>query len=166
MIRMTRQSDYGIVLLATFAQEGQDSPLAARDLSERTHLPLPMVGKILKTLVRAGILTSQRGVHGGYQLSRPADKISVAEIITALEGAIGITECTGDEATNCNLLAMCAVKNNWEMINHVVRHALGGISLAQMAGPIERESLALAVAEQFHHDSESDAGPHSMEPSS
>jgi len=135
MIRMTRQSDYGIVLLATFAHEAEGESHTARDLAERTHLPMPMVAKILKSLAREGLLLSTRGVHGGYRLSRGPADISVSEIITALEGPIGITECTTDTPSNCEIASHCAVKSNWGTINQVVRDALDGITLEHMAGP-------------------------------
>ena len=134
MIRMTRQSDYGIVLLATFAHDPDGGSQTARDLAERTHLPMPMVAKILKGLAKDGLLLSTRGVNGGYRLSRQPAEISVADIITALEGPIGITECTTEAPSTCEIAAHCAVKSNWGTINQVVRDALDGITLEQMAG--------------------------------
>ncbi len=142
MLRMTRQADYAIVLLTYFAHHSRDgvdgSPPVynARDLAAHVHLPEPMVGKILKLLGRDGLLTSTRGVKGGYRLARTPDAISVADIVAAVEGPISITECTNNEAVNCSIVAMCAVKSNWQTINRVVHAALSEISLAQMAGPL------------------------------
>ncbi len=140
MIRMTRQSDYAIVLLTFFAHHEAGRTYTARDLAAEVHLPVPMVGKILKSLVREGLLTSLRGVNGGYRLTRKPEDISVAEIITALEGPIAITECTSDVPSSCDIYATCAVKSNWELINGVVRDALGKITLAQMASPLTRST--------------------------
>ena len=70
MLRITKEADYGIVLLSHFAAGGDGSVHTARDLAEQAHLPLPMVGKILKSLARNGLLLSLRGVHGGYRLAR------------------------------------------------------------------------------------------------
>lgn len=136
MLRMTRQADYAIVLLTYFAHHPESPSYTARDLAAQVHLPEPMVGKILKCLAREGLLTSQRGAKGGYQLARAAQDISVAEIVTAVEGPIGITECTSDSTVPCSIAAMCAVKSNWQTINRVVRDALASISLARMAGPL------------------------------
>ena len=135
MLRMTRQADYAIVLLTYFADH-RGIVLTARDLAAQVHLPVPMVSKILKALAREGLLQSTRGAHGGYRLDRAAEEISVAEIVTAIEGPIAITECTSDAPANCDIAAMCAVRANWQTINQVVRDALGGISLAQMTSPI------------------------------
>lgn len=138
MLRMTRQADYAIVLLTCVAARPEG--LAARDLAAKVHLPLPMVSKILKTLAREGLLVSQRGAHGGYRLARSAQEISVAEIVTAIEGPIGITECTTESLTSCDIAAMCSVKSNWQKINQVVRHALDQVTLQNMSGPIHLDT--------------------------
>lgn len=141
MIRMTRQADYGIVLLTCFAHSYGDGPKNVRDLASEAHLPMPMVGKILKGLARAGLLSSHRGVHGGYTLARSPVEITVADIIVALEGPIGITECTGAEPESCSIASDCAVKSNWQTINLVVREALDKVTLAQMAGPMNLNNV-------------------------
>ena len=97
-------------------------------------LPLPMVSKILKALARAGILLSHRGAKGGYSLARPADEISAAEMITALEGPIGLTECTVHPG-QCVQEASCHVREPWQRINAVVRDALRDVTLAELARP-------------------------------
>jgi len=138
MIRMTRQADYGIVLLTYFAEHRPgEATFTARDLAAETHLRVPMVSKILKTLAREDLLTSHRGVHGGYCLERSPDDISVVEIIAALEGPIAITDCTSDDPSTCDIAAMCAVRSNWQTINRVVHDALSSITLSQMASPLK-----------------------------
>lgn len=133
MIRITKQTDYGIVLLTQMALE-PNRQFNAPELAEAAGLPLPMVSKILKQLVRERLLNSHRGVKGGYALARTADEISVAELIAALEGPIAITECISVEG-DCSHEASCKVRSNWERINDAVRTALEGISLAEMARP-------------------------------
>jgi FeS assembly SUF system regulator len=131
MIRITRQTDYGIVLLTCFAN-GSNSLRNARDLAAETGQPLPTVSKILKILARQGLLESQRGVNGGYRLARVATDISVADIITALEGPIAITECLDDSADDCSYEASCPCRPNWERINVAIRSALTGVPLTDM----------------------------------
>ena len=94
MIRMSKLTDYGIILLVHCASHPERSNFTARDLVEATRLPGATVGKILKRLTREGLLVSQRGVKGGYTLAHPATKIAVADIIAALEGPVAITECS------------------------------------------------------------------------
>ncbi len=94
MFRISRLTDYGIVVMAHLAGCEDGDSHNARELAEETRLPAPFVSKILKSLTRAGLLVSQRGSKGGYSLARTPGEISVVEMITALEGPVGITECT------------------------------------------------------------------------
>ena len=94
MIRLSRITDYGIVLMVRLAQNPDDEARNARNLAAEADLPIPVVSKVLKTLTREGLLSSQRGSKGGYTLARNAEDISVPEMITALEGPISLTECS------------------------------------------------------------------------
>jgi FeS assembly SUF system regulator len=143
MIRITKQTDYGIVLLTHLAVN-PDRQYAAPELATETRMPLPMVSKILKLLARDGLLASHRGVKGGYSLARSAEEISMAEIIATLEGPIAITECVSVES-GCSHEALCPVSGNWRRINEAVRAALEGISLAEMAEPTLRKSRKLVT---------------------
>ncbi len=134
MIRITKLADYGIVLLTNFATSRTKAVRTARELSVETRIPLPTVSKILKALAREGVLNSHRGVGGGFALARAADQISVAEVITALDGPIAITECLTDEST-CGHEPVCTIRTNWDRINKVVREALAGLTIAEMARP-------------------------------
>ena len=80
-------------MLASLAARPGDRHTATA-VAERTRLGLPTVSKLLKSFHRAGIVTSTRGAHGGYQLARPAASISADEIIDAIEGPVAITECS------------------------------------------------------------------------
>jgi len=132
LLRLTKQTDYGIVLLTLFAGGAPERPQSANELARMTNLPQPMVGKILKLLARAGLLESQRGAHGGYRLSREPGEISVAEIIRALEGPIAITQCleSGGPGRDCS--ANCMLSPNWRRINQALRDALERVSLREM----------------------------------
>jgi FeS assembly SUF system regulator len=99
-----------------------------------TQLPAPTVSKILKILVRHDLLESHRGVKGGYGLRLRPEDISVEEIITAVEGPIGITECIDDASGACGQESVCPVRSNWQSINEAIRQALAGITLAEMIG--------------------------------
>jgi FeS assembly SUF system regulator len=136
MIRITKQTDYGIVLLTHLATD-PERQYNAPDLAAEAHLPLPMVSKILKLLAREGLLASHRGVKGGYSLARQPEAISMAEIIAALEGPIALTECISVEG-DCSHEPLCPVRSNWRRINQAVRTALAGITLAEMAHPRQK----------------------------
>jgi FeS assembly SUF system regulator len=134
MIRMTRLTDYGIVLLSRMAYASEQVH-NARDLALDSHLPLPTVIKVLKMLTRKGLLLSHRGAKGGYSLARRPDEISVAQVIDATEGPVALTECTGSLPGTCQQEGACPVQGNWERINRVVRDALQRVSLLEMSRP-------------------------------
>lgn len=134
MIRINRETDYGIGILSLMARE-REMRFSAGTLATRRGLPQPMVSKILKNLARGGILRSVRGAKGGYGLSRPPERITVAEIITALEGPIALTECVDVGPDACEYGSHCTVSGNWSRINQVVREALEDITLADMSAP-------------------------------
>jgi FeS assembly SUF system regulator len=108
---------------------------STRDLAKGARLPLPTVSKILKALARAGLLQSHRGVKGGYRIARDASRITVEEIIRALEGPIAITECI-EEGSDCEIEGTCPVRGNWQRINAAVKDALAAIPLSEMAAQL------------------------------
>jgi FeS assembly SUF system regulator len=131
VIRLSKLADYGIVILTHLARHPERQHSAA-EIAQEAHLPLPMVSKILKTLARAGILASHRGAKGGYGLALAAQEISVADVITALDGPIAVTACIEDGPGECDIEALCPARANWQRINDAIRQALAGISLAEM----------------------------------
>ena len=140
MIRMTRLTDYGIMLLTLFARDSTHGMKSARDLSQEAKLPLPTVSKILKLLARHGLLKAHRGVRGGFTLSRKPDAITMAEVIGALEGPIGVTDRCAPPS-DCGIEKSCIVKSNWLRINKVVLEALARITLAEMTHPISFDAV-------------------------
>jgi FeS assembly SUF system regulator len=133
MLRMTRLTDYGVVLLTHIAREPSRLTRNAPELAAAAHLPLPTVSKILKILAREGLLVPHRGAKGGFSLAKPATDITVAEIISALEGPIALTECSGHSGERCEIESLCPVSTPWRRINRAVFDALRGITLAEMA---------------------------------
>jgi len=133
MLRITKQTDYAIVLMTYLATRGVRRVENARDLARVVNLPLPTVGKILKALARAGLLGSHRGAKGGYSLARAPEAISVEEVIVALEGPVAITECLDEQRSDCGIARSCPVQANWQRINDAVLHALRNIPLTEMA---------------------------------
>ena len=142
MIRITRQTDYGILLLSQMAAHPADEVQTAKDAARQSGLPLPMASKILKALAREGLLVSHRGVKGGYSLAVAPDRISIAAVIQALEGPFGITECSYNPG-RCEQEGSCPVRTNWQRISLAVRDALDRIPLSEMSRP-DRPLLSLS----------------------
>lgn len=134
MIRLSRLSDYGVVLMGHIASD-RKSVHNALGLAAATGLPAPTVSKILSALARDGLLDSFRGAKGGYKLARGPEDITVAEVVSSVDGPIALTECIEDVPGDCNYQAYCPARRNWQLINDAVRRALGEITLAALAEP-------------------------------
>lgn len=133
MLRISKLADYGTVVMVYLAKHPQQL-CNARDIALHTHLSVPTVSKLLKRLTAAGLLTSARGVAGGYRLQRPAVDISVAEIIYALEEYRGLTECSL-QPNDCSLQEVCHIQGNWRLISQAIESALSSVSLDVLAKP-------------------------------
>ena len=132
MLRISRLTDYATVLLAALAGEPARVQTAAA-LAEQTHIAAPTVCKLLKQLQRAGLVTSTRGLRGGYQLARPPSQISAAAILDALEGPVALTDCSAGHG-QCEIEHSCRVGRVWQRLNLAIRRSLYEVSLAQLAG--------------------------------
>lgn len=133
MLKLAKLTDYGTLVMTTLAREPA-SCLSAQELAARARLAPPTVAKLLKLLVKAGLVDSTRGAHGGYRLAREAGTITVAEVVAALEGPIAITACA-THGGGCTIEGSCASRTNWRLIDDAIRHALDAVTLAQMAAP-------------------------------
>jgi FeS assembly SUF system regulator len=131
VFRLSKTTDYGIVLMARLASDPSDLPHNARELAEGSDLPVPMVSKILKALAKEGLLVSQRGSKGGYSLARAPEKLTVSEMIRVLEGPVALTDCAIGPAL-CEHETMCAVREPWQLISRVVERALADVTLADL----------------------------------
>jgi FeS assembly SUF system regulator len=133
-MRLSRLADYAIVLMTHIAQHSERVHTATH-VALATRLPSPTVAKLLARLGSGGLLASTRGVKGGYALARPAIRISVGEIVTALEGPIALTQCIKAGVGNCDIEAVCQSRLGLHRINLAVRKALEDVSLAEIATP-------------------------------
>lgn len=135
MIKLSKLADYGIVIMTHLARPGS-AQASAHEIADATHIPQPMASKVLKALAKDGLLRSQRGVKGGYELAHPASHITVARIIETLDGPIAVTDCVDGGSHDCVIGGMCPVRTNWERINTAIRDALEEVTLAEMVEAI------------------------------
>ena len=142
MIKLTNLADYAVVILAHVAQMGRDAPASqwftAASVAAGTAIPAPTVTKIVGLLARADLLATQRGAHGGFQLARPPQQISIAAVVEAVDGPIALTQCVDHttDAIPCVHQSSCAVSPHWQVINRTVRDALASLSVADLSKPV------------------------------
>ncbi|BAU57267.1 iron-sulfur cluster regulator IscR [Halorhodospira halochloris] len=137
MLRINRETDYGVLILSAMARVPEQRASSAQ-LAYAHGLPQPIVSKVMKQLVHAGLLCSFRGTKGGYGLSRTPDQVNILEVIEALEGPIAITDCVENGTQSCAHAYDCNAGAAWSRISDVVRTALQGVTLEQMGAPQEQ----------------------------
>ena len=145
MLRVSKLTDYATVVMTCLA--AGDDMMSAQALAERARLELPTVSKLLKQLAQAGLVASTRGINGGYRLMRAPERITIADIVTAMEGPIGMTECSA-HAGLCGHEPHCGVRVNWQRINQAIAGALANVTLADMLHPPpkQRSTIPLRIA--------------------
>ena len=131
-MRLSHLADYAVVLMTAAARRPARARLSATELSGETGVPLPTAQKLMGQLAASGLLTSARGVSGGFALARPAPEITLADIVEAVEGPIAMTVCS-EGRTDCALDAHCRVKPHMGVVGNAVRGALGAVRLTELA---------------------------------
>jgi len=133
MIILTKLADYGVIV-ATHLAAHPGRLVTAGTVAAETRLPQATVAKVLKALAHAGLVTAARGAGGGYRLARGPKAISVAEVVAAIDGDIGLTQCSVHVA-GCARTTYCPTRPHWAAINRAVGEALSAISLDAMLTP-------------------------------
>jgi FeS assembly SUF system regulator len=134
MIRLSKLTDYAVVVMAQMARSDAGVHTVSQ-LADTTGVPAPTVAKLMKILTPAGLMVSHRGATGGYALARPAERITIADIIGALDGPISITSCVDGAEGGCCVETLCPMRGNWDRVNTAVRKALEEVTLADMSVP-------------------------------
>jgi FeS assembly SUF system regulator len=145
MIILSKLADYGVIV-ATHLATYPDRQATAAAIARTTRLPPATVAKLLKALAHAGLVAATRGAAGGYRLARPAALISVAEVVAAIDGDIGMTQCSVHVA-DCARTTWCPTRPHWAAINRAVGAALSAVTLNDMLTPFAFATPAAAIGE-------------------
>ena len=140
MLQINKLTDYATIILSFLALE-PEKKFTANAVAEKTSVAAPTVSKILKLLTKHNLVISFRGAEGGYQLARTPMQMTLADVISAMEGNTAITECC--VTPTCTLNSLCAVKDNWQFINKKMIAALASITIHDMIRPLAGHSIAL-----------------------
>ena len=128
---MTDYASVILVNLSDFIGEGR----SASDVSEAIQVAYPTVSKILKLLHKAGLVCSQRGVNGGYLLARCPAEITLAQLMDAVDNPTCLTGCSGLDSV-CEQQRVCAVSDNWKLINQVVQCLFESVTVADLGADL------------------------------
>lgn len=132
-MRLSSLADYAIVIMSAAARMQDGARLSATELAALSGVPLPTAQKLLGKLAGEGLLDSTRGTGGGFALARPAEAISLVDIIEAVEGPIAMTACMEETRHDCALEDNCRVRPHLGAVNGAIRGALAGVTLHSLA---------------------------------
>ena len=137
MLSLTRKTDYALVALSyltgRYAESAQ--PVSAKQIAQTFGLPLPLLMNILKELVRAKVLSSTRGINGGYELATEPGRISLLEIVTAMEGPVRLSQCADGlpiVGQGCNLSDNCPIQRPIRSLHRRINRFLEDVTLKDL----------------------------------
>ena len=133
-MRITTLAEYGVICALHLARRAVEGPITGRAIAEVERLPADYVEQILLRMRRAGIVASTRGAHGGYALARPADRISIRDVIEASETTTFDLHCVshpvGEE--RCSSSHTCSIRPVWLLLQQKIDHVLDGVHLSDL----------------------------------
>jgi Rrf2 family protein len=135
MLRLSKKADYALIAmkhLAVRGDRGAAGSSSAREIAELYDIPIELMAKVLQRLVRRGLLASHQGTRGGYELARQPSKISVADVIEAIDGPVTVTACSTEEG-QCEQFAKCNVRDPLWRLKERILSALGACTIAELA---------------------------------
>jgi Rrf2 family protein len=133
-MKVTAKEEAGLLLMAHLAQLADQGPVSLAQIAEDSQVSLAYLEKVVPDLRRAGLVQSERGVNGGYTLTRPPEEITIAEILRALDGDILSSQCIGTGLENpCPKMGNCPVHSVWDLLYARVDSTLSAITLRDLA---------------------------------
>jgi Rrf2 family protein len=132
VLKLTRKTDLAVMLLSHLV--GREEASSARDLARDLLLPTPTVSQILKRLAGAGLLVSERGVHGGYKLARVPATITLGDILRAIEKPLSLTMCSTSSEENCAHEGHCRARVPLQRVHLAMGLMFERLNLAELAG--------------------------------
>ncbi len=133
MLRLSKKAEYALMALKDLALRPEAEAASAREIAERYGIPVEVMAKVLQRLARQHLLVSQHGTRGGYLLARPASRISIADVIEAIDGPVTLTVCSSAD-DDCDQYATCNIRDPLWRIKDQIVQALTSYSLQAFAG--------------------------------
>ncbi|MEO7719303.1 MAG: Rrf2 family transcriptional regulator [Capsulimonas sp.] len=135
---MTKRADYALLALSHLAAASSDDPnrlMNTKEIAEQYEIPVELLAKILQILAKHGMVASHPGPTGGYKLLRPARDISVAEVVTIVDGPFSLLHCTAGEESSCKQYSRCTIRDPLATIEQRVKDLLAEISIEEISLP-------------------------------
>lgn len=140
MLKLTKKADYALIALRHLSTGGAGPAgvgfraASAKDIADCYGIPLPLLSKVLRSLVHEGLLTSEQGANGGYKLARDPREISTLEVIRAIDGPIILTHCFTEHSghVECDQTTLCPVREPLRKVHEGIMRLLSSISVGDL----------------------------------
>lgn len=139
-MRISTRGRYALRFMVDLAERDMLGYISLKDVAERQSISKKYLEQIVPILNTAGLLKTNRGYRGGYSLSKPADQITVADVLVATEGALMPVPCLEKDPGGCGLKCNCPTYSLWEGLAKTVYDYLSGITIADLVKE-EREQM-------------------------
>jgi Rrf2 family protein len=137
-VHFSTRGEYGVRMMVELARHHGAGPISLAEMADHESLPRPYLEQLVVSLREAGLVTSTRGAHGGYQLTRDPSEIKMGEVLRALEGPIAPMVCASEDPAHagiCERTGFCNVNHLWTTVRNAISTALDSITLADLATP-------------------------------
>lgn len=131
MLSLSKKTDYALLVLTTLAQQPKDY-VSLRELALEKQMPYRFLAQVARALVHDGLIVSREGAGGGYKLNKPAKKISVSDVVTAIEGGVALASCLSHSDSECALAVNCPLKKGMPSIQRMVLKTLTKKTVADL----------------------------------
>lgn len=140
MFKLSKKADYGLIALKHLANHRQEHACSASEIAEEYGISATLMAKVLQKLAKHGLVAAKHGSSGGYQLARPAERISTLEVLTAIDGPVLITSCVTSHG-NCDATDRCSIKEPLQRVNESILGVLSTVSIAQLSEDKQEPAL-------------------------
>lgn len=132
MLKLTKKADYGLIAMKHLATASPGGTASAKEIADAYRIPVALLAKILQRLTKSGLLSSAAGTHGGYKLAREARRISVLEVVHALEGPVILASCFHNHS-ECDQSELCTVREPLRRVHDAMLRLLSTITISEMS---------------------------------
>lgn len=134
MLTLSKKVEYGLIALLHMANLRGSELASAKEIAEQYSIPPELLGKVLQSLARAKLIVSTQGSHGGYQMQRPVERVTLGEVIEAVEGPVLLAQCQEDPA-HCGQFHTCNIKEPIQQVHQQLVKFIHGVSLGAFRVP-------------------------------
>ncbi|MBI3620680.1 MAG: Rrf2 family transcriptional regulator [Nitrospirae bacterium] len=140
MLKFTKKTDYGLMAIGCLAEQEGKRPATTKAIADQCHIPVELLAKILQRLAKHGLIQSHNGSHGGYSLARELSRITVGEVIEAIEGPLAIAACYREHGEGaCDQLSHCTIRRPLGQVQADIAALLSRMTLDDIYAPTAKE---------------------------